>query len=216
MRKFLITSFILLLLIFQTTGTAFAFEPAYAKIAVTIEGGGKAYMITEVNCPLPVESVIRVDNGRTGHFHIDFTETGEYHYLIKAGFSTEDGEREANEVFRLTVTVHERDDGSLFTSSVINSRNTTEKLEQIHFQKTSATTTQPSKATTQPSEATTRPPQTPSNPDNPDSPNKPGTPRTGDESHLSAYVLVVIAASAGLFFLALLYTINTNKLIRED
>ena len=213
MRKFLITSFILLLLIFQTAGTAFAFEAAYAKIAVTIEGGGKAYMIPEVNCPLPVESVIRVDNGRTGHFHIDFTEVGEYHYLIKAGFSMEDGEREADEVFRLTVTVHERDDGSLFTSSVINSRNTAEKLEKVHFQKTSETTTQPSETTTQPSEATTQPSETPSNPD---SPNKPGTPKTGDESHLSAYVLIVIAASAGLFFLALLYTLNTNKLIRED
>ena len=217
MRKRLIIIPILLFLLFRIAGIAFAAKVADAEIPVIIEGGGTAYMIPEVNCPLPKESTIKVGNGRTGYFYITFTEAGEYHYLIKAGFTEEGGEREANEVFRLTVTVNERSDGELFTISVINGGSATEKQDKVRFQKTPERTTQPSA----PPVTTETPsgPGTPGKPETPDTPStgKPfGTPKTGDESHLNYYVLIATAASAGLFLLALVYTLNTNKLIKEE
>lgn len=210
MRKCLSVSIILLLLLFRIAGIAFAAEAAGVDIPVVIDGGGTASMIPEVNCPLPKESTVRVDNGRTGHFYISFTEPGEYHYMITAVFSGRGGERAADEVFRVTVTVLMREDGSLYTASVIRGSESANKQDQVRFKDTPETTTTP------PPPDTTVPSDTPGTTGTPESTAKPGTPRTGDESHLTRYVLLCIAASAGLFGLALLYAFNTNKLIRED
>ena len=211
MRKFFTVSLILLLLLFRITSLAFAAEAAGVDIPVVIDGGGTASIIPAVNCPPPTERSIRVDNGRTGHFYIDFTEPGEYHYTIKAVFSEGGNEREADETFRLDVTVYAREDGTLYTVSVINSNRTTKKLDQVRFTDTPETTTRPPEDTTRPPEGTTRPPEGTTTPTTTRS-----TPRTGDESNLTRYVLIAMASSAGLFGLALLYAVNTKKLIRED
>ena len=202
MRKFLLLSLSLLLLLFPFAGIASAAEEASAVIPVTIEGGGTATIIPEVNSPLPKEGTIWVDNGRTGRFYIEFTEPGVYHYTITAEFSEDGKMQKADEVFRLTVEVYAKKDGTLYTVSTINSNRTPEKEDQVRFQKTPQTTTQPDIPSSPPTTSTT--------------PKKPGTPRTGDESGLTRYVLVAMLSSAGLFLLALMYTLNTNKLIRED
>ena len=255
MRKFLTVSLILLLLSFRIAGIAFAAETASAEIPVVIDGGGTAYMTPEVNSPQPKENTISVDNGRTGQFHIDFTEAGEYHYTITADFNEDGGKRAADESFRLTVTVYERDDGSLYTVSVIHSRLTDEKPDKVRFRRTQETTTQPDETTTQPDETTTQPEETTTKPE--ETTTKPEetttrpeekttrptetttrpteyttrpfetttrptetttrpNPKTGDESHLLRYVMIAVASSAGLFCLALLYTVNTKRLIREE
>ena len=204
MRKYLSGSLLLLLLLFRISVSAFAAEAAGADIPVVIDGGGTAYMIPEVNSPLPTDNAIRVDNGRTGHFYINFTEPGEYHYTITARFSDADGERDADETFRLTVTVYEREDGVLYTVAVINSNQNEGKPDLVRFRETPEPSTEP------PTEPSTEPPTTPP------PPGPPGTPRTGDESHLTRYVLAAMMASAGLFGLALLYTVNTDKLIKKE
>ena len=202
MRKFLILCLSILLLLLPFAGVAFAAEAAGAEIPVVIDGGGTAYMIPEVNCPLPTKNAIQVDNGRTGHFYINFTEAGVYHYTITAEFSENGKTWKADDVYRLTVEVYEKEDGTLYTVSTINNSHTTEKGAQVWFHKPPETTTQPP-TTTDTTTPTTSPPQ------------KPGTPRTGDESNLTRYVLIAMASSAGLFLLALLYTLNTNRLIKE-
>ena len=207
MRKFFTVSLTLLLLLFRITFIAFAADAAGADIPVVIEGGGTATMIPEVNCPLPAERSIRVDNGRTGHFNIQFTEPGEYHYTIKAVFSAGGEERAADEEFRLAVTVTAREDGSLYTVSVINGSKSANKQAQVRFSEMPETTTQPPETTTRPPDtSTTVPTTTP----------KPGTPRTGDESHLTEYLMIATLSAAGLFAMALLYAVNTKKLIKED
>ena len=140
MRKCLTVSLVLLLLLFQTTSIAFAaVKAAGADIPVVIDGGGTAYMIPEINSPLPKEVTIRVGNGRTGHFYIDFTEAGVYRYTIKAGFSRPDGELPADQVFQLTVTVVEQD-GTLYTVSVINGNHSSTKPDEVHFKEKTDTT----------------------------------------------------------------------------
>ncbi len=134
MRKCLTVSIFLLLLLFQTTSTAFAaVQSAGADIPVVIEGGGTAYLIPEINSPLPKEVSIEVGNGRTGHFHISFTETGVFRYTIKADFTKPDGDQPSNEIFYLTVTVYERN-GQLHTVSVIKNNHSTTKPDEIRFQ----------------------------------------------------------------------------------
>ena len=214
MRKFFTVSLTLLLLLFRITFIAFAADAAGADIPVVIEGGGTATMIPEVNCPLPAERAIRVDNGRTGHFNIQFTEPGEYHYTISAVFSAGGEERAADEEFRLAVTVTAREDGSLYTVSVINGSKSANKQAQVRFSETPETTTQPPETTTRPPDTTTRPPDTSTTV--PTTKPQPGTPRTGDESHLTEYLMIATLSAAGLFALALLYAVNTKKLIKED
>lgn len=247
MRKCLTVSFVLLMLLFQINGIAFAAEAAGVDIPVTIDGGGTAYMIPEDNSPLPTEKSIQVDNGRTGRFHIDFTEPGEFRYTIRAVFSDDDGERPAKDTFHLTVTVRARADGSLYTVSVIHNAQTAEKTDAVRFEEKTETTTGPSAVPDEPAEpgipgsppkdtTTTQPdmPDTPYPPDTPNTPNTPGTPgnpgtpgssgvlrsiltpKTGDESHLTDYLLIAVASSAGLFCLALLYTWNTKRLIKGE
>ena len=242
MRKCLTVSFVLLMLLFQINGIAFAAEAAGVDIPVTIDGGGTAYMIPEDNSPLPTEKSIQVDNGRTGRFHIDFTEPGEFRYTIRAVFSDDDGERPAKDTFHLTVTVRARADGSLYTVSVIHNAQTAEKTDAVRFEEKTETTTGPTVKPDTPDEpgipgtppdTPTQPntPGTPGTPDTPDTPDTPGnpdapgtsgvlrsilTPKTGDESHLTDYLLIAVASSAGLFCLALLYTWNTKRLIKDE
>ena len=250
-----------MLLLFPFAGFAHAAETAGAEIPVVIEGGGTATMISEVNTPLPVESTIQVDNGRTGRFHIDFTAPGVYHYTIKAEFAENGSTREADTTYRVTVEVYERKDGVLYTVTTINSNINPDKMDLVRFDKTPpTTTTQPSTTqpdttqpgttqpgttqpgttqpgttqpgttqpgttqpgTTQPGTTqpgTTQPGTTKPNTTQPGTTKPPKTtrpPRTGDETHLLRYVLVAMASSLGLFLLAMLYTVNTNKLIHED
>ena len=262
MRKCLAVSFVLLLLLFHTVGIAFAAEQQTAgvDIPVVIEGGGTAYMIPGVNCPMPEELTIRIDNGRTGHFYINFTEAGKFFYTIRAGFSEGGSERASDKIFRLTVTVYMRVDGTLYTVSIINGVHEASKSDEIRFEKESESSTEQTDVSNPPDmpsnpdvptnpithtnpgiptfPETTTNPDTPTFPDTPNTPNTPGTPpdtphnpgtpetprifrifsapKTGDESHLIRYILIAIASSAGLFCLALVYTMNTNKLIKKD
>ena len=120
MRKFLILCLSILLLLLPYAGTALAAGETYAEIPVVIEGGGTVHIIPEVNSPLPTETTLRVDNGRTGRIYIYFTEAGVYHYTITAEFSENGKTWTADDVYRLTVEVYEKEDGTLYTVSIIN------------------------------------------------------------------------------------------------
>lgn len=232
MRKCLTGSLILLLLLFRISVSAFAAEAVSVDIPVVIDGGGTAYIVSEVNSPLPTENALRVDNGRTGHFYINFTEVGEYRYTITAAFSRADGEAPADRIFRLTVTVLDKGNGVLYAVAVINNNQTEEKTDLVRFRETPAPRNEPPSTDNPPEQppSTDNPPEQPPSTDNPpeqppsadNPPEQPATPpshtppRTGDESNLLRYVLLATASSAGLFLLALLYTLNTNKLIKKD
>lgn len=212
MRKCLTGSLILLLLLFRISVSAFAAEAVSVDIPVVIDGGGTAYIVSEVNSPLPTENALRVDNGRTGHFYINFTEVGEYHYTITAAFSRADGEAPADRIFRLTVTVLDKGNGVLYAVAVINNNQTEEKTDLVRFRETPAPRNEPPSTDNPPEQ----PPSTDNPPEQPSTPPSHTPPRTGDESNLLRYVLLATASSAGLFLLALLYTLNTNKLIKKD
>ena len=230
MRRFLTLSLSLLLLLFPFAGSAFAAEKASAEIPVIIDGGGTATIIPEVNSPLPTENPIHVDNGRTGYFYIYFDEPGVYHYTITAEFSENVKIMKTDEAYRLTVQVYEREDGMLYTATTINSSRSSEKKSQVRFNRGAESTTQPPETTTTESPSETSTTESPSETSTTESPSETSTtpslppetttttstPRTGDESNLTRYVLLATASAAGLFLLALLYTINTNKLIREE
>ena len=128
MRKFLLLILSLLLLLFRFSGAAFAAEAARVEIPVVIEGGGTAHVISEVNCPEPVPPTIQVDNGRTGHFSINFSEAGVYHYTVKAEFTEPGMTRDAGVSYRVTVTVEERKNGSLFAVATVNSKGVIEAV----------------------------------------------------------------------------------------
>ena len=275
MRKLLLLLLSLLLLLFRFTGTALAAESARADVPVVIEGGGTAYMISEVNSPLPTAYSIRIDNGRTGHFYIDFTRAGEFHYTVKADFSESGKDRPAENTFRVTVTVYERENGKLYATTTIYASDWANKETIVQFDKpkqppttpdtptspstpetpttpgtpetpttpgtpeTPTTPSTPETPTTPGTSDTPGTPTTPGTPGTPDTPTTPGTPgkpsapklssstpetirkpsrtpRTGDESNLTRYLTAAIASSFGLFLLALLYTVNTNRLVKDE
>ena len=222
--KFLAVSLISLLLLslFQNARSVSAEVVADADIPVCIEGGGTAYIIPEVNSPLPTQDSIRVDNGRTGHFYIHFTETGIFHYSVTAGFPRNGEEIPSQEVFRLKITVYEQG-GMLQTVTTLGSNLSTTKPDLIFFRETSETVEKYDKSIPYviSEENTLSPPTAEDAAESGEESSDSGlfgffkAPKTGDESHLIDYLLAAIASSAGLFGLGLLYTINTNRLIKR-
>ena len=175
----------------------YAAEPAQADIAVTIEGGGTALLTPQVNCPVPDNTSVTIADGETGHFTIQLNEPGNYRYTIRAK-ETSDGKAYTPLYYTADISVMTADDSSLYATTVVTRNDTELKSDSAAFRiDLSSEETIPTKTTTK-----TQPSQ--------------NQPQTGDESHLDYYLLFAMAAAAGLFGLAVLYTINTNKLIRDD
>jgi hypothetical protein len=192
MKKTLFKSLLLLLLMCFLTTPAFASGSVDVDISVQIEGGGTAIIIPQVNCPIPQHSDVTVKDGETGHFNIQFTEPGNYAYTIQA---TENGC--TPDYYAVNVSVNTKEDGTLYSVTVLKRSYTATKCGTAAFTKEGEL----------PPEETTKP--IPPNED------EGSTPYTGDDSRLEMYLLLAIAASAGLFGLSLIYANSVKKQLKK-
>lgn len=187
------------------------YEPTKVEVAVKIEYGGTAIITSEVNCPVPENERLDLDDGQTGKFIIYFTEPGVYSYTVK---ETPD-KRDLNfDDTVYDVDIYITDDSGKLVSTVIvstengkySSRSGLEDYElfgpdNIVFVNGAKRVPEP------PTEPTTEPPK--------EDDNKNRNPKTGDDSKMEMYFLIAMLASAGLLMLSIVYMIDTQKLINE-
>ena len=188
---------------------AFAYAaPTTAEIKVTIEGGGTATIIPQVNSPSAEESSLELADKEEGFFIINFDEAGDYRYTI----TTRDEETFSPKYYTADIAVRVAEDNTLYAVTVLIADGAEDKAAAAIF------VTKSAQETTTPPEETT----TPGGGDNPGGNNPGGNtpgnnrssqPQTGDETHLDSYLLLAIAASAGLLMLAAVYMHNVNKSI---
>lgn len=197
-------------------------EGITAEIAVEIRRGGTAKIIPKVNCPVPEETTVVVNDGELGRFHIHFTAAGEYHYTV-ISLPDERHLKFDDRVYEVDILVKKSKTGLVTTIIVYESEekysyHTTQEVEipvvgpeRLYFE---------NKAAEDPTKPTN--PDNPNNPDNPDNPTGPDNsdnpdnaqtladksgkkPYTGDDSMLETYLLIAFMAAAGLFTLSLVY-----------
>ena len=183
--------------------TAFAAEAESVSIPVEIEGGGTAEIISEVNCPLPKESSLEVQDGATENINIGFSAPGDYKYTIQA--NTKEGLYYSPEYYTATVAVRADNSGKLTSTVILTKAGSNYKLDRCRFviaEKQSDESE--ANAVTQPAGTA----QTPKNPPT-------SRPQTGDDSMLDIYLLICIAAAGGLFMLAVIYSVSTERLIKR-
>ena len=183
--------------------TAFAAETESVSIPVEIEGGGTAEIISEVNCPLPKESSLEVQDGATENINISFSVPGDYEYTIQA--EAKDGLYYSPEYYTATVAVRADNSGKLTSTVILTKAGSNYKLDRCRFviaEKQSDESE--ANAVTQPAGTA----QTPKNPPT-------SRPQTGDDSMLDIYLLICIAAAGGLFALSVIYSVSTERLIKR-
>ncbi len=181
--------------------SASAAESASVSIPIEIEGGGTAVMIPEVNCPLPDSSSVEVKDGATENINISFTTPGDYEYTVKA--EAKDGLYYSPEYYTAAVAVRTDSSGELAATVVLTKADSDYKPAKCRFELTEKPTDESeANAVTQPAGTA----QTPKNPPT-------SRPQTGDDSMLDIYLLICIVAAGGLFMLAVIYSVSTERLI---
>ena len=179
--------------------TAFAAEAESVSIPVEIEGGGTAEIISEVNCPLPKESSLEVQDGATENINISFTTPGDYKYTIQA--NTKEGLYYSPEYYTATVAVRADNSGELAATVVLTKADSDYKPAKCRFELTEKPTDAPK---TEPATQTQEPKEPPTS-----------RPKTGDDGMLDIYLLICILAAGGLFMLAVIYSVSTERLIKR-
>ena len=183
--------------------SASAMEPLTVSIPVEIEGGGTAIVISEVNCPVPKESSIEVNNGMTENINIVFTEPGDYTYTIQTKKKNET--YYAPNFYTASISVMTGKKDKLTATVVLTKSNSSYKPEICSFTRSKSPSDRSSET----------------KPTHPVAPTKPSKdppvsrPKTGDDNMLDIYLLICIAASGGLFTLSLIYFISTNRMIAQ-
>ena len=195
--------------------SAFAAEAESVSIPVEIEGGGTAEIISEVNCPLPKESSLEVQDGATENINISFTTPGDYKYTIQA--NTKEGLYYSPEYYTATVAVRADNSGKLTSTVILTKAGSNYKLDRCRFviaEKQSDESE--ANAVTQPAD-TAQPTDTAQSAGTAQSPKDPPTsrPKTGDDGMLDIYLLICILAAGGLFMLAVIYSVSTERLIKR-
>lgn len=195
--------------------TAFAAEAESVSIPVEIEGGGTAEIISEVNCPLPKESSLEVQDGATENINISFSVPGDYEYTIQA--EAKDGLYYSPEYYTATVAVRADNSGKLTSTVILTKAGSNYKLDRCRFviaEKQSDESE--ANAVTQPAD-TEQPTDTAQSAGTAQSPKDPPTsrPKTGDDGMLDIYLLICIVAAGGLFMLAVIYSVSTERLIKR-
>lgn len=194
-----LTGALMLVLLCLFPLSAHAAEAVSVSIPVEIEGGGTAKVISEVNCPLPDSSSVEVQNGVTENINISFSEPGDYSYIIRP--EAKDGVYYSPEYYTASVSV--KDSGGELTATVILTNAASDyKPDRCLFKLSEEPTSAPEGTTVSPAE----PEQPPKNPPT-------SRPKTGDDGMLDIYLAICIAASGGLFLLAVVYFVSTNRLI---
>ena len=193
MRRFLKTTVLIFILLFAFSLASFAVNTAQADIPVKIEGGGTAVITSEVNCPAPKAERLELKKGETGHFIINFTRPGEYTYNITV-INEDENLVYTPEYYTANISVLVAEDGSLYSITTLRKEKSFAKSDVADFRITEKTTGTPPTTTS--------------------ADNTPNQPRTGDDTNLEKYVIASIIASAGLFFVSLLYAYDTKRLLR--
>ena len=192
--------------------TAFAAEAESVSIPVEIEGGGTAEIISEVNCPLPKESSLEVQDGATENINIGFSAPGDYKYTIQA--NTKEGLYYSPEYYTATVAVRADNSGKLTSTVILTKAGSNYKPDRCRFviaekqsdESEANAVTQP--ADTAQSAGTA---QTPKDPPT----SRPKTAKTGDDGMLDIYLMICILAAGGLFALSVIYSVSTERLIKR-
>lgn len=229
MKKLFAFSVILTLLTAVLCTHASAAQSVPVDIWVTIQNGGTAVVITEVNSPLPDKSKMTIDDNQSEAFHIEFSEPGNFNYTIRVEPDDRDI-RFDDTVYRVSIYIIE-ENGTLSSNIIIyNEKSGKKYTPQTEGHPDPCTVTfvnnpgpdypDVPETSTSPAEATTAPVETKDVPDNTSTteqtPNGDGgtsgkdndgssRPKTGDDSTLDFYLLLAIIASAGLFMLSVFY-----------
>jgi len=195
--------------------TAFAAEAESVSIPVEIEGGGTAEIISEVNCPLPKESSLEVQDGATENINISFSVPGDYEYTIQA--ETKEGLYYSPEYYTATVAVRADNSGKLTSTVILTKAGSDYKLDRCRFviaEKQSDESE--ANAVTQPAD-TEQPTDTAQSAGTAQTPKDPPTsrPKTGDDGMLDIYLMICILAAGGLFALSVIYSVSTERLIKR-
>ena len=212
---FLLTGAVMLVTLCLLPFSAFAAEAESVSIPVEIEGGGTAEIISEVNCPLPKSSSVEVQDGATENINISFTTPGDYKYTIQA--NTKEGLYYSPEYYTATVAVRADNSGKLTSTVILTKAGSNYKLDRCRFviaEKQSDESE--ANAVTQPAD-TAQPTDTAQSAGTAQSPKDPPTsrPKTGDDGMLDIYLMICILAAGGLFMLAVIYSVSTERLIKR-
>ena len=196
---FLLTGAVMLVTLCLLPFTAFAAEAESVSIPVEIEGGGTAEIISEVNCPLPKESSLEVQDGATENINIGFSAPGDYKYTIQA--NTKEGLYYSPEYYTATVAVRADNSGELTSTVILTKAGSNYKPDKCRFELSEKPTEAPKTESAAPEQAPKEPPTS--------------RPKTGDDSMLDIYLLICIFAAGGLFMLAVIYSVSTERLIKR-
>ena len=211
MKKIMIFSIILMLIIAVPSGRCLAAEPIGVDVWVDIENGGTAVMTNENNSPPPEESRITVEPDSTEVFHIVFTEPGTFSYTVRVEPDERDIEFDTS-VYTLQVYVLE-EDGVLRSTVVVYNYYSGEKYAPYDPQSGEPLTVAFSNSPDKPEDSPVVGPDDPHGGGNGGSGTSSGQPKTGDDTMLALYLIAAILASAGLFALSILYYIFVDKFI---
>ena len=201
---YLLTGVVMLVSLCMFSFSAFAAETVSVSIPVEIEGGGTAVVITEVNCPLPEASSIKVQDGKAENINISFSVPGDYTYTIQA--KTKDGTYYSPACYTANVAVRTDKGGTMTATVVLTKADSKYKPDKCAFS-----------LSEKPMDANETVPSAPTEPSK-EPPKQPPTsrPQTGDDSMLDIYLLICILAAGGLFMLSIIYMISTNRLIEKN
>ena len=189
--------------------SAFAAEAESVSIPIEIEGGGTAEIISEVNCPLPKESSLEVQDGATENINISFTTPGDYKYTIQA--NTKEGLYYSPEYYTATVAVRADNSGKLTSTVILTKAGSDYKLDRCRF------VIAEKQSDESEANAVTQPADTAQSAGTAQTPKDPPTsrPKTGDDGMLDIYLMICILAAGGLFMLSVIYSVSTERLIKR-
>lgn len=205
----LLTGIIMLVTLCMFPLSASAAQTVSAAIPVEIEGGGTAEIISEVNCPLPKESSLEVQDGATENINIGFSAPGDYKYTIQA--NTKEGLYYSPEYYTATVAVRADNSGKLTSTVILTKAGSDYKPDRCRFVLAEKQSDESE------ANAVTQPADTAQSAGTAQTPKDPPTsrPKTGDDGMLDIYLMICILAAGGLFMLSVIYSVSTERLIKR-
>lgn len=216
--KKLITTVLLLLLLWVIPIQAFAMESATAEIPFTVNNApGTVVMEAVGGATLPKQTVY--EGVSAGKFELTFSEPGDYCYKIYQKPGTQQGITYDSTVYSVFVSVFVNDNGGIYAVTAVSTADSSQKIEDVKFNNTPVQTTQPGE-TTNPgasTETTTKKPGksnvskgTDKTKDSTktDSSDRPGT---GDDSQLRLWMLIMALSCLGITVSYILYKKNPHE-----
>lgn len=215
MKKLLMLSYVLILVMTMYGSTVFAHEykAVDVDIGVRVKNGGTVSMTAEVNSPLPKETKINIANGKKDAFHISFNQVGEYTYTIETVKKNKKVNYDST-VYRVKCYVFD-DNGKLKVTTVIYNLKTGKKYSPDNKENNVLVEFSNSKKhldKEKESKNKERPIKKIRNIDNQKKISD-SRPKTGDDSQLDLYLILCILTSFGLFILSISYYRYTTHIV---